>query len=136
VVRGRRRGRRRVRRAGPPADGGRRHRHGRQPRRRRNQLEGGATQATSWTTKERVRFDRRRITSADWELYPILTFAEAPLVDVHLGDSDAPSVGAGEAAQGPTAAAIANAVHRALGVRVRDLPLDADAIVRAIEALE
>ena len=39
----------------------------------RNQLEGGATQATSWTIKERVRFDRRRITSADWELYPILT---------------------------------------------------------------
>ena len=41
----------------------------------RNQLEGGATQATSWTIKERVRFDRRRITSADWELYPILTFS-------------------------------------------------------------
>ena len=39
----------------------------------RNQLEGGATQATSWTTKERVRFDRRRITCTDWELYPILT---------------------------------------------------------------
>jgi CO/xanthine dehydrogenase Mo-binding subunit len=102
----------------------------------RNQLEGGATQATSWTTKERVRFDRRRITSVDWELYPILTFTEAPLVDVHLVDSQAPSIGAGEAAQGPTAAAIANAVHRALGVRVRDLPLDADAIVRAIEAEE
>jgi len=102
----------------------------------RNQLEGGATQATSWTTKERVRFDRRRITSADWERYPILTFSEAPLVDVHLVDSDAPSVGAGEAAQGPTAAAIANAVHHALGVRVRDLPLDAEAVVRAIEAQE
>jgi nicotinate dehydrogenase subunit B len=102
----------------------------------RNQLEGGATQATSWTTKERVRFDRRRITSDDWELYPILRFAESPEVSVHLVDSDAPSVGAGEAAQGPTAAAIANAVHQALGVRVRDLPLDADAIVRAIQALE
>ncbi len=91
----------------------------------RNQLEGGATQATSWTAEERVRFDRRRITSDDWESYPILSFAEAPLVEVHLVESDAPSVGAGEAAQGPTAAAIANAVHRALGVRVRDLPLDA-----------
>ncbi len=102
----------------------------------RNQLEGGATQATSWTLKERVRFDRRRITSDDWELYPILRFVEAPRVDVHLVDSDAPSVGAGEAAQGPTAAAIANAVHHALGVRVRDLPLDATAIVRAIEAQE
>jgi CO/xanthine dehydrogenase Mo-binding subunit len=102
----------------------------------RNQLEGGAVQATSWTTKERVRFDRCRITSNDWESYPILTFGETPAVDVHLVDSDQPSVGAGEAAQGPTAAAIANAVHNALGVRVRDLPLDADAIVRAIEAQE
>jgi CO/xanthine dehydrogenase Mo-binding subunit len=102
----------------------------------RNQLEGGATQSVSWTTKERVRFDRRRITTSDWELYPILTFRESPVVDVHLVDSTDPSVGAGEAAQGPTAAAIANAVHAALGVRVRDLPLDADAIVRAIEAQE
>ena len=99
----------------------------------RNQLEGGATQSVSWTTKERVRFDRRRITTSDWELYPILTFAEAPPVEVHLVDSAEPSVGSGEAAQGPTAAAIANAVHRALGVRARDLPLDANAIVRAIE---
>ena len=44
-----------------------------------------------------------------------------------------PPLGAGEAAQGPTAAAIANAVHAALGVRVRDLPLTAEAIVRSIE---
>ena len=98
-----------------------------------NQLEGGATQSVSWTTKERVRFDRERITTTDWERYPILTFSQAPPVDVHLVDSTEPSVGAGEAAQGPTAAALANAVHDALGVRVRDLPLDPESIVRAIE---
>lgn len=103
----------------------------------RNQIEGGATQATSWTTKERVRFNRRRITSDDWESYPILRFSEAPLVDVHIVDRpDQPSLGAGEAAQGPTAGAIANAVHAALGVRVRDLPLTPEAIVRAIERTE
>ncbi|NUS52057.1 MAG: xanthine dehydrogenase family protein molybdopterin-binding subunit, partial [Nocardioidaceae bacterium] len=90
-------------------------------------------QATSWTTVERVRFDRRRITSADWESYPILRFPAAPRVDVHLVPSDQPSLGAGEAAQGPTAAAIANAVQAAVGVRVRDLPLTPTAIVRAIE---
>jgi nicotinate dehydrogenase subunit B len=102
----------------------------------RNQLAGGAVQATSWTTVERVRFDRRRITSTDWESYPILRFPAAPRVDVHLVDSDAPPLGAGEPAQGPTAAAIANAVHDALGVRVRDLPLNAEAIVSAIESEE
>jgi CO/xanthine dehydrogenase Mo-binding subunit len=103
----------------------------------RNQIEGGATQATSWTTRERVRFDRTRITSDDWETYPILRFSEAPEVHVELVERpDLPSVGAGEAAQGPTAAAIANAVHAAIGVRVRDLPLTRDAVVAAIEAAD
>jgi nicotinate dehydrogenase subunit B len=97
-----------------------------------NQIEGGATQATSWALKERVRFDRRRVRSVDWESYPILTFAEAPAVDVHLVDNGHPSVGSGEAAQGPTAAAIANAVAAAIGVRVRDLPLTTDAVIAAI----
>ena len=101
----------------------------------RNQIEGGATQATSWTLKERVRFDRRRVTSDDWESYPILLFSEAPQIDVEIVSSPGlPSVGAGEAAQGPTAAAIANAVADATGVRVRDLPLTAPAVVAAIES--
>ena len=101
----------------------------------RNQIEGGAIQATSWTLKERVRFDRRRITSTDWESYPILRFSESPEIDVHLVDRpDCPPVGSGEAAQGPTAAAIGNAVAALVGVRVRDLPITAAGIVAAIEA--
>ncbi|WP_327584179.1 molybdopterin-dependent oxidoreductase [Nonomuraea sp. NBC_00507] len=100
----------------------------------RNQVEGGATQAASWTLKERVRFDRRRVTSGDWESYPILRFSEAPEVSVELVEHPGtPSVGAGEAAQGPVAAAIANAVAHVLGVRVRDLPLTREAILAAIE---
>ena len=103
----------------------------------RNQLEGGAVQSTSWTLMERVRFDRRRITSVDWETYPILPFSRAPQVRVEIAPGDGnPSVGAGEAAQGPTAAAIGNALAAAVGVRVRDLPLTADAVVAAIEAAE
>jgi nicotinate dehydrogenase subunit B len=102
----------------------------------RNQLAGGAVQSTSWTTLERVRFDRRRITSTDWESYPILRFPAAPRVGVHLVDSDQQPLGAGEPAQGPTAAAIANAVHAALGVRVRDLPLTSATIIRTIESEE
>ncbi len=101
----------------------------------RNQLEGGAIQATSWTLKERVRFDRRRITSDDWEAYPVLRFTETPEVEVHLLDRpDLPSVGAGEAAMGPTSAAIGNAVAAAVGVRVRDLPITVAAVVAAIES--
>ena len=101
----------------------------------RNQIEGGAVQATSWTIKERVRFDRRRITSSDWESYPILRFSEVPALDVALmSRPDEPSVGAGEAAQGPTAAAIANAVADALSVRVRNLPITSEAILAAFDA--
>lgn len=99
-----------------------------------NQVEGGALQSVSFTTKEQVRFDRRRVTSETWEEYPILTFSEAPAVDVVLLDRpDLPSVGAGEASMGPTAAAIGNALSSALGVRIRDLPLSNRNIVRAIE---
>lgn len=100
----------------------------------RNQIEGGAVQSASWTLRERVRFDRRRVTSVDWETYPILRFSEVPPVEVAVVDSDEPaSLGAGEAAQGPTAAAIANAVAAAIGVRVRDLPLTTNAVVAAID---
>ena len=100
----------------------------------RNQVEGGAVQSASWTLKERVRFDRCRVTSVDWETYPVLRFSEVPPVDVVVLDRpDLPSVGAGEVAQGPTAAAIANALAAAVGVRVRDLPLTAEAVVAAME---
>ena len=97
-----------------------------------NQIEGGAIQAVSWTLKEQVRFDRRRITSDGWDTYPILRFSEVPAVEVELLiRPQEPALGAGEAAQGPTAAAIANAVFDALGVRVRDLPITAERIVAA-----
>ena len=98
-----------------------------------NQIEGGAIQATSWTLKERVRFDRYNVTSDNWEAYPILRFSEVPAVDVEFVPGNGnPPLGVGECAQGPTAAAIANAVFDALGVRVRSLPLTAEQIVAAM----
>ena len=98
-----------------------------------NQIEGGAIQATSWTLKERVRFDRFTVTSDTWETYPILRFSEVPAVDVELlPGADHPPLGVGECAQGPTAAAIANATADALGIRVRSLPLTPEQIVAAM----
>jgi len=98
-----------------------------------NQIEGGAIQATSWTVKEAVRFDRERVTSDSWQAYPILRCSETPAVDVEIvSRPDCPAVGAGEAAQGPTAAAIANAVFDALGIRMRELPLTGERIRAAI----
>jgi CO/xanthine dehydrogenase Mo-binding subunit len=99
-----------------------------------NQVEGGAVQATSWTVRERVGFDGGTVTSTDWESYPILTFSEVPAVDVVVLPSEEEPLGAGEISVGPTAAAIANAVAAGLGVRVRDLPLTAQAVIAAIQA--
>ncbi|MCK1393588.1 molybdopterin cofactor-binding domain-containing protein [Bradyrhizobium sp. 1] len=99
-----------------------------------NQIEGGAIQATSWVLKERVRFDRTRITSTSWTDYPILTFSEVPAVDVEIIQRpEIEPVGAGEAAHGPVTAAIANAVYDCLGVRVFDLPITRDRIIAAME---
>ena len=92
-----------------------------------NQIEGGAIQATSWTLKESA-----QAAHCAWADYPILRFSEVPRVDVHVMPSTMPSLGAGEAAMGPTAAAIANALFDALGVRVRSLPLTPEGIIAAM----
>jgi CO/xanthine dehydrogenase Mo-binding subunit/aerobic-type carbon monoxide dehydrogenase small subunit (CoxS/CutS family) len=88
-----------------------------------NQLEGGFIQAASMTLKEQVDYNAEGILSVDWETYPILTFSEAPRIEtVILNRPGAPFLGSGEASQGPTPAAIANAVYDAVGVRLRDIP--------------
>ncbi|PQA55707.1 xanthine dehydrogenase family protein molybdopterin-binding subunit [Siphonobacter curvatus] len=90
----------------------------------KNQTEGGLIQAASWTLKEQVQFDAQQITSRDWVSYPIFRMSEIPEVEVVVIDRpQEPVLGAGEAVQGPTAAALANALYRASGKRVRDLPL-------------
>ena len=91
-----------------------------------NQIEGGCVQATSWALKEGWRPG-----AVTWEDYPILRFSEAPPVEVHILKNMHPSLGAGECTMGPTVAAIANALHDALGVRVRNLPLTAENIANA-----
>ena len=90
-----------------------------------NQIEGGIVQSISWTLHEAVSFDRARITSVDWSGYPILRFPDLPdSVEVQLINRPGqPFLGTGEAAQGPTAAALANAFADASGVRIRELPL-------------
>jgi nicotinate dehydrogenase subunit B len=93
------------------------------------QLEGGALQAASWTLYEAVQFDESGILSSDWDSYPILRFANVPDIQVVLlDDPSLPSVGAGEASSGPTGGAIANALADATGLRLRELPLTADAV--------
>jgi CO/xanthine dehydrogenase Mo-binding subunit len=96
-----------------------------------NQIEGGIVQSISWTLKEALSWDASGILCDGWERYPILAFDEVPAIEVTIMCApEAPSLGAGEVAAGPTAAALGNAVAHALGVRARHLPLTADRLER------
>jgi CO/xanthine dehydrogenase Mo-binding subunit len=94
-----------------------------------NQIEGGIIQSASWTLKEQIKFDRQRITTRSWADYPIFTFNDVPAVEVHIINlpNERP-LGVGEGSQGPTVAAIANAIANATGKRARDLPFTPEKI--------
>lgn len=95
----------------------------------KNQTEGGMIQSASWTLFEEVRYSENGIQSHSWESYPIMRFSDIPETEVVIIDRPQEKpMGAGEAAQGPTAAAIANALFAATGTRVRNLPLIADKV--------
>jgi CO/xanthine dehydrogenase Mo-binding subunit len=99
----------------------------------RNQIEGGIQQAASWTLLEALAIRDGAITTTGWQDYPIATFRDAPdRIDVvFIAAPDRPSSGTGEPGSVPTAAAIANAVCDACGVRVRRLPITAEALAAA-----
>ncbi len=88
-----------------------------------NQIEGGVVQSTSWTLYEQVRFDKNGIMAKDWRSYPILSIADSPKVEtVLINQPSQRSLGAGEASQGPTVAANANAIANPTGKRLREFP--------------
>jgi nicotinate dehydrogenase subunit B len=101
-----------------------------------NQIEGAIVQSMSWTLYESVSFDDTRITSIDWQTYPILRFDAVPeSIEVHIIDRPGqPFLGSGETGQGPAAASIANAIANATGKRLRNLPLTRKRIKDAIDA--
>jgi CO/xanthine dehydrogenase Mo-binding subunit len=99
----------------------------------RNQIEGCIVQTLSRSLHEEVTFNRAAVTSLDWASYPILTFPEAPVIEVALiNHPDQQPVGAGEAAAAPVAAALANAVFDATGVRLRSAPFTAARVKAAL----
>lgn len=93
----------------------------------RHQIHGNVIQSTSRALKERVTFEESTVSSQEWGAYPILTFPEVPDVDVVMMPRPYdPPLGSGESASVPSAAAIANAVYDATGIRFRELPITSD----------
>ena len=97
------------------------------------QVEGNILQTLSRALHEEIVYDRDRVTTVDWQSYPILTFPEVPAVEVELLQRlDAPPLGAGEAASAPVAAALSNAVFDATGVRLRTVPFRPERVRAAL----
>jgi nicotinate dehydrogenase subunit B len=100
-----------------------------------NQIEGGLIQSASWTLKEAIKVDRSGVATKSWIDYPILRFSEVPAVEVELvPHATEASLGVGEGAQGPTAAAIANAFAAATGRRLRDIPFTPQRVLAALNS--
>jgi CO/xanthine dehydrogenase Mo-binding subunit len=97
-------------------------------------IEGNILHATSRALFEEVRFDPRMVRSVDWLTYPVLETRDAPeAIDIVLLDhKDEMPMGAGEPASRPVAAAIANAVFDATGLRLRQAPLSAQRVKAAL----
>src|SRR5271169_4180314 len=99
----------------------------------RHQIQGNVIQSTSRALMEEVSFDRHTVTSREWGAYPIITFPDIPKIDVlMLPRPDQPPLGVGESASVPSAAAIANAIYDATGVRFRELPFTPERILAGL----
>ena len=99
----------------------------------RHQIHGNVVQSTSRVLKEQVQFEESKVASSEWGTYPILTFPEVPAIDVMMMPRQSePPMGSGESASVPSAAAIANAIYDATGLRFRELPITAERVRAAL----
>ncbi len=99
----------------------------------RHQIHGNVIQSTSRALKEQVNFDAVSVTSREWGAYPIIAFPDVPAIDVVLVPRPSePPLGGGESASVPSAAAIANAIFDATGVRFREAPFTPERIRAAL----
>jgi nicotinate dehydrogenase subunit B len=99
----------------------------------RHQIQGNVIQSTSRALMEEVPFQRGKVAAREWGAYPIITFPELPEIDVlMLPRPDQPPLGVGESASVPSAAAIANAIYDATGVRFREPPFTPERILEGL----
>jgi xanthine dehydrogenase YagR molybdenum-binding subunit len=107
------------------------------PKTARSQLIGGMAQGLSMALHEQGVVDPRfgQVVNHDFAEYHIATNADVGSIEVHWLDREDPytnpmgAKGIGEIGIVGTAAAIANAVYHATGVRVRDLPITLDKLL-------
>jgi CO/xanthine dehydrogenase Mo-binding subunit len=99
------------------------------------QIEGQLVQTASRMLHEEVQFDAARVTSLDWQSYPILLMDECPAVTpVIVQRLNERSTGAGEETMAAAAAAIANAFFDATGRRMERFPFTPERVLQALKS--
>lgn len=101
------------------------------------QVSGGVAMALGAALGEELQYEQGKVIGPAYVDYALPRAADLPPIRVRLihgGNPRGPygAKGIGEIALNPTAAALANAVSNAIGVRVRDLPITPDKIITAI----
>jgi nicotinate dehydrogenase subunit B len=100
----------------------------------KNQIEGNIIQGVSRALMEEVKFDGSGITTLDWSTYPVIRFPEVPEIDIVLiNRPEMPALGGGEPSSAPIAAAIANAIFDATGVRLREAPFTPERMLAGLK---
>jgi CO/xanthine dehydrogenase Mo-binding subunit len=104
------------------------------------QMQGGAAQGIGWALNEEYRYnDKGEMTNASFLDYRMPTCLDLPMIDTVLVEVPNPGHpygvrGVGEVPIVPPPAAIANAIYRAIGVRLRELPMAPGRVLKAILA--
>lgn len=101
------------------------------------QLQGGAAQGIGWGLNEEYIYQEGRMLNASFLDYRMPTFLDLPMIEtvmIEVPASDGPYGvrGVGEVSIVPPPAALANAIYRAVGVRMQELPMSPERVWRKI----
>jgi isoquinoline 1-oxidoreductase beta subunit len=96
----------------------------------RAQAEGGVVMGMSTAFHERIRFENGGVKTVNYDDYPVLTMSEVPEIEVHIAKSNLKAGGVGEPVLPSVAPAVSNAVFRATGVRLRELPFQSELLIK------
>ncbi|MFQ5578775.1 MAG: xanthine dehydrogenase family protein molybdopterin-binding subunit, partial [Anaerolineae bacterium] len=102
------------------------------------QIEGGAQMGLGYALTEELIVKEGRVLNPDFLDYRLFTAADMPEIETCLIETDDPqgpfgAKGVGEMGGTPTAAAIANAIYDAVGVRLTELPMTPDRVLAALD---
>lgn len=102
------------------------------------QIEGGAVMGLGYALTEELQVREGRVLNLTPFDYRLPTSLDAPPIETVIIETDDPAgpfgaKGVGEMGTNPTAAAVANAIYDALGVRINSLPITPEKVLRALQ---